>query len=787
LSDGTWGSIANHQDASYPIKKALQQSHNQKQVIMAKFKILALIPFVMGWSSLVSYAQVEQWESIVETNISASFPWESDLVSDGHGHHFVVRISPSVVKYFFFDNSGNQIHSFTFTDAALRYPQITSYNGRLQVIGRTENNSIRLYRSSDVGVTWNFVESYGLLPGAISQMDAYEDGSGLHIAVRHFTLLSYVLRTQAPDAWSNESGTVSTTPSTPPRVHSIVVAPDSIHILERQGVFSRARTPGANWTSAQSFLNDGVGSMASYESFIHAVPYSDNANTSPNHALYFWHMSRKLANSTGWSEPLLLDTQVDNGPFSDWKPPLLVAGSPVLAASKLRTIYSQVLIGGFGGLYYRQYVDSWTPRQLLATSEQNYHIVAASLSANLAGIATFWCQVPDDMNLPVLPFSFIRRPIGIAGDITLNQWFTGNCYVQGNTTINSGVELRLKSNSVTFISDNTQLIIQSGASLIVEAGAQIKLGNNAAIIVNGTLSALGTETNRVIFSLSQGASQWSGITTGNSPPTITLNYANISNATTALSAGHFTTLTVDNCNFSNYNIGISIIPTAHSPIPTMQITNNTFTETPNNGLGISIEGHSDILLSGNTLTGPLYYGRIKGVGIALNASSPRMVGNSVEWFKTGFSCANISEPMLEDVEGVGNNTFSNNTYAVICDMSNANLGYDYGGNSICYNSAVDVWIDGGSKVFARNDSWVSNGCDPKNPPGTFWITSGSIDFEPCAGSCGGASPIAGGKNAQELEGGDPMMTCLKTLLGVAMLPSTLCVRSARTPKLHHTR
>jgi hypothetical protein len=96
-------------------------------------------------------------------------------------------------------------------------------------------------------------------------------------------------------------------------------------------------------------------------------------------------------------------------------------------------------------------------------------------------------------------------------------------------------------------------------------------------------------------------------------------------------------------------------------------------------------------------------------------------------------------------------------------MSHANLGYDYGGNSICYNSSVDVWIDN-SKVFARNDSWASPSCDPENPPGTFLIVNGSIDFEPCGGSCGGASPIVGGKNARELEGGDPMMTPVPALV-----------------------
>lgn len=91
-------------------------------------------------------AQVEQWEDVVQTTVPAqSSAWESDLVSDGHGHHFVVRITPSVVKYFLFDNSGNEIRTFQFTDVALRYPQITSYTGRLQVIGRTQSNSLRLY------------------------------------------------------------------------------------------------------------------------------------------------------------------------------------------------------------------------------------------------------------------------------------------------------------------------------------------------------------------------------------------------------------------------------------------------------------------------------------------------------------------------------------------------------------------------------------------------------------------------------------------------------------------
>jgi hypothetical protein len=322
----------------------------------------------------------------------------------------------------------------------------------------------------------------------------------------------------------------------------------------------------------------------------------------------------------------------------------------------------------------------------------------------------------------------VNGTLEINGSVTIAGSGHINVGATGEIKLMPGATLTVKCKLIT--APNYELNIPVSTTLRIEQQpGELLLGENSLVVVDGALIVNGTAQSRVTITSADAGEIWAGITSGASPPTISLSYANISNAATAVNAGHFTTLTVDNCNFSNCNIGINIIPTAHSPIPTMQITNNTFSNTPNNGLGISIEGHSDILLSGNTLTGPLYYGGIKGVGIALITSSPRMIGNRVEWFKTGFSCANISEPMLEDVEGVGNNTFSNNTYAVICDMSNANLGYDYGGNSICYNSAVDVWIDGGSKVFARNDSWVSNGCDPENPPGTFWITSGSIDFE----------------------------------------------------------
>jgi hypothetical protein len=184
--------------------------------------------------------------------------------------------------------------------------------------------------------------------------------------------------------------------------------------------------------------------------------------------------------------------------------------------------------------------------------------------------------------------------------------------------------------------------IPSGATLTINSGATITIGNGETIAVYGSLIANGSAQSPITFTCASGT--WGGITTDSSPPTISLSYANVSNASTALNVGSYTNLTVANCNFSNCSIGINIFPTAHSPIPTMQITNNTFTETPSNGLGISIDSYSDILLAGNSLTGPMYYGRIKGTGIYLNASSPRMVGNTIQWFRTGFSCANGSAP-----------------------------------------------------------------------------------------------------------------------------------------------
>jgi hypothetical protein len=135
------------------------------------------------------------------------------------------------------------------------------------------------------------------------------------------------------------------------------------------------------------------------------------------------------------------------------------------------------------------------------------------------------------------------------------------------------------------------------------------------------------------------------------------------------------------------------------------------------------------------------------------------------------SFANGSSAMLQDGQIGGYNIVSNNTTAIMCDASDAILGFfetggeEGGQNTICYNSAADVNINS-STVLAYNLRWQLD----TDPPGTFIVTNGDIKYDPWLHDpCGGTSPIVGGKQEEEVnDGGDPMMTPVPALIMQAL-------------------
>jgi len=325
-----------------------------------------------------------------------------------------------------------------------------------------------------------------------------------------------------------------------------------------------------------------------------------------------------------------------------------------------------------------------------------------------------------------------------------------NLKIVGNQNFNIIGNLILDNDAVvegkTFNFHNV-VNVPINRTLTINSNTTLSFSNSANIFVDGTLLANGTSSNPVLFTGISG--QWGSITNGLVPSTITLNYCNISNASTAINVGSWTTLTVSHCNFSFSDIGINIFSAPWAPNPTMQITNNTFSSFPLYSTGISISGHSNILITNNALSGPI----VKGTGIYLSASSPQMLSNSIEFWKYGLACVNGSSPLLEE----GHNIISNNITGVLCEQANPILGNEVGENTLCLNSYVDVSLRSSKKVYAINDHWSSN----ENPPGIFEIDGASeLIYDPWLEpilNCGGLKGILveGGKG-EKGEGGESM-------------------------------
>jgi parallel beta-helix repeat protein len=277
----------------------------------------------------------------------------------------------------------------------------------------------------------------------------------------------------------------------------------------------------------------------------------------------------------------------------------------------------------------------------------------------------------------------------VAGNSTLTIASSGATRIEVHqpSTISFDGGSSLVANGLVDVRDNASITIAAGGSFIANQDASFTMGDNASIVVNGTLNAEGSSENRIVFSLREGASQWSGITNTSPPSTITLDHCDIANASTAINVSSGAALSVDQCNFSNNTIGISIFFAPWGPYPPMQITNNTFSNFPLACTGIAIDNYSDILISGNTLTGPF----VKGTGIYLSASSPRLLNNTVQSFKYGVICANGSAALFEDTGSGGYNFFTNNkSFALVFDYSDAHLGDEFGENSICWNTALCI-------------------------------------------------------------------------------------------------
>jgi hypothetical protein len=361
-----------------------------------------------------------------------------------------------------------------------------------------------------------------------------------------------------------------------------------------------------------------------------------------------------------------------------------------------------------------------------------------------------------------------RKVFALSGSITENMFWTGNNWISADTYIEAGYTVTAKTGSNTYILANNTLVVRG--TLLVEPGAEFYFEPGAQLQVDGTLNVQASPSDHAIFTRSGTTGVWNGISSGPyAPGSVTLNYADISYATTGIRLDSaplvehtitggsisnctfgvevlrggttMTSVAVSNaltgvhvrskwpfnmisCTVSGCGIGVEIAQIY--PQFLRKILNSNFSGISN--VGILMNDFSNVQVSSSIVLGM----EGAGEGISLTSSSPAPVLDSrIEGFKVGLLCTDNSLPVLENGFSGGYNVITNNNTGVQCEQySHANLGIadeDEGGqNSIHNNADYDAVITSGSQVVAQLNWWGRR----DDPPGDFLIEDAELNYYP---------------------------------------------------------
>lgn len=278
----------------------------------------------------------------------------------------------------------------------------------------------------------------------------------------------------------------------------------------------------------------------------------------------------------------------------------------------------------------------------------------------------------------------------VYGNITINTTWSGYELVIGDVTVNPGVTLTIQPGTFIFFSSGTKLII------------------------NGTLNANGTSSNKIIFDfMAQNSSTQNGIKVNNGG-NATISNAIIKNAWRGVYIAD-NRPSVTNSEFIDCYYGIYFYNTNYG-------------------------GYNQSYITDNIIHGSY-------IGIVMYTSSPYITGNTIynNWIAVG--CAENSNAYLGYAGSFGNNNIHDNTYGLYAyDYSDPFLGRNtctiQGGNNIIINSTYyHAYLRNYCDVTAENNWWGSDPpdankfalADPPYGPSTIdydpWLTSPpSLDF-----------------------------------------------------------
>jgi len=329
---------------------------------------------------------------------------------------------------------------------------------------------------------------------------------------------------------------------------------------------------------------------------------------------------------------------------------------------------------------------------LLLTS-LNYVTSSSNAIDNVNAIFQADRDIYNGSHLSTLATVFYNRGFfynnEVSGTIASNTTWSGNKYVTGNVTVNSGVTLT--------ISQNTFLFFASGTSLTV----------------NGTLTANGTSVNHITFDRSGTTGTWGSIKfDGTGASSSILNNVEVFNSTN-IQILNDANIIVENSKIQDCTQGIYIYNS--SP----QILNNQILNPSQHGIYIDASGKTPLILN-NTITktsANLNYKHQEGI-ILYNGTIGYIAHNSISGFDHGIYVGGGSNAYFTNYSWQNyylNNRFTGNRYGIMVGWGgylNAGSGTNYcWNNSISSNDYYNIYVYRSSTAWAQNNYWGSG--DPK--------------------------------------------------------------------------
>lgn len=324
-----------------------------------------------------------------------------------------------------------------------------------------------------------------------------------------------------------------------------------------------------------------------------------------------------------------------------------------------------------------------------------------------AGINTFTITLnPGEGRL-------FRVTSGLSGTLTANRYWSGAPYVIDNLTVNSGI------------------------TLTVERATSTKFASGKKLTVNGSIQAIGTSSQPIIFDRSAATGTWSGIWIENATAASTLDYCTVKNTGNAIRVKYTSGMvTIDHATLTNNQIGFVAEYSSPFTIQNSVIENNTaygiwVTSSAASGAmkilsnvinsngtyhGVHLYNGADAYLGFNTITGHAQH------GVSCNT-------NSDPYLRSSSPNPDYGNNIITTNGGAGVNAANNSYPSFGINFQQAGLKDYYGYNEIHDNGGFEIANNNGSgTIMAERNYWSADHNSQVIPPATEF--TGSVDYLP---------------------------------------------------------